>query len=83
MHAFVLDEFVRDYALWRKSFKTHHLTQMFWDNISRIDPFMIKRIDSKMEYESLLRDGLIFFYCEPLIKKPPTLLLPHGSVLMI
>ena len=72
VHAFVLDEFVRDYAFMEKILQNPSFdTDVSVDNIaSRIDPFMIKRIDSvKMEYESLLRDGLIFSYCEPLIKK--------------
>lgn len=72
VHAFVLDEFVRDYAFTEKIIENNSIeTDVSIDNITnRIHPSMNKRISSiKVEYENLLRDALIFSYCEPLVKK--------------
>jgi hypothetical protein len=72
VHAFVLNDFVRDYTFTEKILENPSFeSDVSTDNIeNRIPPFMKKRISSiKMEYESLLRDALIFSYCEPLIRK--------------
>jgi DNA-binding LacI/PurR family transcriptional regulator len=72
VYPFVLDEFVRDYAFMEKIIENASFYKdMSIDNVvNRIPPFMKKRISSiKMEYECLLRDALIYSYCEPLITK--------------
>lgn len=72
VHLFVLNEFERDYAFMEKIIENRSFEKdVSIDKIAnRIPPFMKKRISSiNMEYDSLLRDALIFSYCEPLIKK--------------
>lgn len=72
VHPFVLDEFVRDYEFMEKIIENSSFGKdVSIEKIkSRIPPFMEKRISSvSMEYDSLLRDALIFSYCVPLIKK--------------
>lgn len=72
VHPFVLDEYVRDYSFMEKVLeKPTFATDVAVDKIvSRIPPFMKNRISSiKMEYDLLLRDALLFTYCEPLIRK--------------
>jgi DNA-binding transcriptional regulator YhcF (GntR family) len=72
VYPFVLDEFVRDYAFMEKiienpSFEKDVAVERI---TNRIPPFMKNRISSiNMEYDILLRDALIFSYCEPLIRK--------------
>jgi hypothetical protein len=72
VHPFVLEEFVRDYAFMEKIIENPSFEKdVSVDNLTnRIPPFMKKRISSiNLEYDTLLRDALIFSYCEPLIKK--------------
>jgi DNA-binding transcriptional regulator YhcF (GntR family) len=72
VHPFVLDEFVRDYAFMEKVIENPSFEKdVSVDKIiNRIPPFLKNRISSiNMEYDMLLRDALIFSYCEPLIRK--------------
>jgi hypothetical protein len=72
VYPFVLNEFVRDYEFMEKVIENPSFEKdVSVDEITnRIPPFMKKRISSiNMEYDSMLRDALIFSYCEPLIKK--------------
>jgi len=72
VHALVLDEFVRDYTFTEMIIESNSFEKdVSIDTVTnRIPPPMQSRISSlKLEYESLLRDALIFSYCEPLIKQ--------------
>jgi DNA-binding transcriptional regulator YhcF (GntR family) len=72
VHPFVLDEFVRDYAFMEKIIENPSFEKdVSVDKIvNRIPPFMKNRISSiNMEYDILLRDALIYSYCEPLIRR--------------